>query len=60
MARSSHKAGLRRFWHRDADTIELQPESSNPEHEPICVGPDTEDFQIVEVVVGAIIGSRRA
>ena len=48
------------FWRRDRGTIEMQPESSNPEHKSIRVGPDAEDFRIVGVVAGAIIGSGRA
>ena len=59
VARLRNEVTLKRFWRRDANTIELQPESSNPEHQTLRVGPDTEDFQIVGVVVGAIIGSRR-
>ena len=43
---------------KDENTIELQPESSNPEHKPIRIDEQT-DFEISGVVVGAIIGTRR-
>ena len=45
-------------YHRDDDHIALQPHSTNPEHETIAIEVDTEDFEIVGVVVGAIIGTR--
>ena len=51
---------LKRFHRRNGDVIELQPESTNPEHKPIRIDRQTEDFEIVGVVVGAIIGTRRA
>lgn len=60
LARNGQEVALKRFRCRDADTIALQPESSNPEHRPLRAGPDTEDFQVLGVVVRAIIGSRRA
>ena len=34
--------------------------STNPEHEAITIGPTTVDAEIVGVVVGAIVGTRRA
>ena len=61
VARMGEKITLKRY-HRASeeseDSIELQPESSNPEHHPIPIDPQTEDFQIVGIVVGAIIGAR--
>ena len=45
-------------YHRAADHIELQPQSMNPEHETITVELDTDDFEIIGVIVGAIIGIR--
>lgn len=59
LARNEQEMSLGRFQYRDADTIELKPESSNPGHQALRVGSDTGDFQIVGVV-GAVIGPRRA
>ena len=39
-----------------ADRIELQPRSANPEHQPIVIDGQTTDWEIVGVVVGAMIG----
>ena len=55
VARIGDSITLKRFKRRSADLIELQPESSNNEHGTIKVGPD-DDFEIVGVVVGAIVG----
>ena len=38
--------------------IELRPRSSNPEHRPIVIDGTTADWEIVGVVVGAMIGAR--
>ena len=43
-----------------AITDEFQPQSTNPDHEPIRADLRTDDVAIVGVVVGAIIGTRRA
>ena len=46
--------------HRPAeDRVELKPCSSNPEHRPIVIDKETEDWEIVGVVVGAMIGPPR-
>lgn len=58
VARIEDEITLKRFHRKDENTIELQPESSNPEHEPIRIDEQT-DFEISGVVVGAIIGTRR-
>ena len=60
VARIGQEIVLKRFHRRSSDVIELQPESTNPEHKPIRIDRQTEDFEIVGVVVGAIIGTRRA
>ena len=58
IARIETEITLKRF-HRASDTlVELQPRSTNPEHEPIRIGPESPDAEIVGVVVGAIIGTR--
>ena len=47
-------------FHRPADDgVELKPCSSNPEHQPIVIDERTEDWEIVGVVVGAMIGPPR-
>ena len=50
---------LKRYERIDANTVELQPMSSNPDHEAIRIGPTTDDAEIVGIVVGAIVGTRR-
>ena len=42
-------------YHRGTDSIELHPESTNPEHQPIRLD-DEPDCEIVGIVVGAIVG----
>ena len=58
MARLGQEITLKRFKRTGKPLIELQPESTNPEHEAIRIDSETEDFQIVGVVVGAIVGPR--
>ena len=59
VARIGQEIALKRYCRKSASVIELQPESSNPEHKPIRIDRETEDFEIVGVVVGAIVGARR-
>ena len=58
LARIEGEVTLKRYERIDANTIELQPVSSNPVHEAITIGPTTEDAEIVGLVVGAIVGRR--
>ena len=60
LARIGQDATLKRYQRVSKDTVEFQPVSTNPEHEPIRVDARTDDVAIVGVVVGAIIGTRRA
>ena len=60
VARIGPEITLKRYHRRKEGDIELQPESSNPEHEAIRIDPYTSDFEIVGIVVGAIIGTTRA
>ena len=60
LARIGPEGTLKRYERIDAETVELQPVSTNSEHKPIQVGPTTEDAEIVGIVVGAIVGTRRA
>lgn len=60
VARIGDEITLKRFMRKADNTMELQPESSDPEHTPIRIGAETEDAEIVGIVVGAIIGTRRS
>ena len=63
LARIGQDVTLKRFQRVkrvDAVHVELQPVSTNPVHEPIEIGPTSVDVEIVGVVVGAIVGARRA
>ena len=60
LARIGDEVTLKRFQRTGPHTIEFQPESTNPEHEPIRVDARSDDVAIVGIVVGAIIGTRRA
>ena len=59
VARVGPEVTLKRFARIDEERMELQPVSTNPEHEPIPIGPTTHDTEIVGIVVGAIVGTRR-
>ena len=58
IARLGHEITLKCFHRAGRDRIELQPRSSNPEHKPIVIDGTTADWEIVGVVVGAMIGAR--
>ena len=58
LARLGRKVALRRFQRIDAATVRLHPVNPSPEHEPVEIGPTTEDAEIVGIVVGAIVGTR--
>ena len=58
IARIGHDITLKCFHRATEDRIELQPRSSNPEHQPLVIDKTTSDCEIVGVVVGAMIGPR--
>ncbi|MDE2906239.1 MAG: transcriptional repressor LexA [Acidobacteriota bacterium] len=58
IARIGHEITLKCFHRAGRNRIELQPRSSNPEHNPIVIDGTTGDWEIVGVVVGAMIGAR--
>ena len=58
IARTGQDITLKCFHRAAPDRIELQPRSSNPEHKAIVVDAQTADWEIVGVVVGAMIGAR--
>ena len=59
VARIGREITLKRFRYVDEKCFELEPESTNLEHETIRIDVTTEDFRIVGVVVGAIVGATR-
>ena len=59
VARIGEEVVVKRYRRTGRKTIELHPDSHNPEHKPIRVTPHTVDFEIVGTVVGAIVGTRR-
>ena len=58
IARLGHEITLKCFHRAGHDRIELQPRSTNPDHRPIVIDGTTADWEIVGVVVGAMIGAR--
>ena len=59
VARIGQDITLKRYHRKSKNTIELQPESTNPEHRSIQIDAHTEDVEIVGVVVGAVVGTRQ-
>ena len=57
IARIEAEITLKRF-HRTENGVELHPESTNAEHDVMQVDPET-DFEVVGIVVGAVIGPPR-
>ena len=47
---------LKRYVRLDERHIELHPESTNPDHQPIAVDLELNPFEIAGVAVGALIG----
>ena len=58
IARIGTEVTLKCFHRAGPERIELQPRSSNSEHKPIVIDAQTPDWEIVGVVVGAMIGAR--
>ena len=58
IARIGQEITLKCFHRAGRNRIELQPRSSNPDHKPIVIDKATADWEIVGVVVGAMIGAR--
>ena len=56
MARIGTEITLKCFRRPTDDRVELRPCSKNPEHCAIVIDEQTEDWEIVGVVVGAMIG----
>ena len=59
MARIGTEITLKCFRRPTDDRVELRPCSKNPEHCAIVIDEQTEDWEIVGVVVGAMIGPPR-
>ena len=58
IARIGQEITLKCFHRPDPERIELQPRSTNPEHRPIVIDGTTADWEIIGVVVGAMIGAQ--
>ena len=56
VARIGEELTLKRYRRVDERHVELRPESTNPEHQPIQVDLEQEVFEIAGVAVGALIG----
>ena len=56
VARIGDQVTLKRYHRVDQVRVELLPESTNPEHQPIVVDLETETFEICGVAVGALLG----
>ena len=56
MARIGTEITLKCFHRPSEDRVELRPCSKNPEHCAIVIDGQTEDWEIIGVVVGAMIG----
>ena len=59
VARIGQTITLKRLRRIDRHCVELQPESTNPTHRSLRLDAQSEDVEIVGVIVGAIIGTRR-
>lgn len=59
VARLGEAATVKVFHKVSESRIELRPASHNPDHQPIQITERTTDFEIVGVVVGAIVAARR-
>lgn len=60
LARIGEEVTLKRYQRTGPHTVEFQPESTNPDHQPIRADLRSDDVAIVGIVVGAIIGTRRS
>ena len=56
VARLEGEVTLKRFVRLDERRVELRPDSTNPEHQPIEVDLKEETFEICGVAVGALLG----
>ena len=56
VARLEDEVTLKRYVRKDERRIELHPESTNPDHQPIRIDLEHDPFEIAGVAVGALIG----
>ena len=59
VARIGQEITLKRLRRIDDECLELEPESTNPKHRSIRIDAQTEDIEIVGVIVGAVVGVPR-
>ena len=57
IARIGAEITVKCFRRMEERRIELQPRSTNPDHRAIVINGETEDWEILGVVVGAMIGA---
>ena len=60
VARVGQEITLKRLRRIDDACVELQPQSTNPKHRSIRIDAQTEDVEIVGVIVGAVVGVPRS
>ena len=54
-ARVNERVLLARFKRIDEKTVELSPQSTNPTHQPRRVNIDTDDMEIIGIVIGHVL-----
>ena len=59
VARIGQGVTLKRLRRVNKNCVELQPESTNANHRSIRIDAETEDVEIVGVIVGAVVGVLR-
>ena len=56
VARLDDEVTLKRYVRLDDRHVEIRPESTNPDHQPIAIDLENDLFEIAGVAVGALIG----
>ena len=60
MAAIGQEITLKRLRRIDSECVEIERESTNPKHRSIRIDGQTDDVEIVGVIVGAVVGVPRA
>ena len=58
-ARIGENVVLRHYHRIDERTVELRPDSTNPEHKAIRIDTEKEDAEIIGVMIGRMVAGRR-
>lgn len=56
VARLEDEVTLKRYVQKQHRCIELRPESTNPNHQPLHIDPTRDQFYVAGIAVGALIG----